>query len=564
MLPARDTFSLNRDFLIWLALDQNPFNFVEGKGINYFFRKNLPGICLPHPSTLSTVCLRDVYEMVEEKVKEDLRKCSHITLMFDGWTDRHNGFHYLGLRAKIIRDDWSIPIITLSTKLCPQDAQGMADHILTVLANFLPLEDFRKKTLFTAHDGASVMLKTSRLLEVTTATHCLAHVLHLLLVTGGINRIPDLLGILKKCKAIVNTLHFKGQLLKEEVKRTNERLQAEELLGMIEKTSQVQKADEAVAPFQEPEEEVVSSEEEEVTLAGPEKVSKVKRSFRLYNDVPTRWNSTYFMLKSLIDLEEETTQALKKTGSYDKLLLKQEWAVLKQVCGFLESFNDFTNIVSGGSACLSLVPLIRSEIQDLCEAKPADVSELKELKKNLLKNLDKRMSLNDTILLSTLLDPNSKNLKSLDLTHSQKVDMLEKACMNTAAEQSLERAPVQSSKAYGDEQISKKRKLLLKHCDVTKPDQEVREEISAYLSSKQPEAGDDENPEVFWKQNAAKFPRLALVARKYLTMSASSVPVESLFSVMGFMLNHRRSSMAPFRANELAFVHDNYSLYFPV
>jgi len=39
------------------------------------------------------------------------------------------------------------------------------------------------------------------------------------------------------------------------------------------------------------------------------------------------------------------------------------------------------------------------------------------------------------------------------------------------------------------------------------------------------------------------------VARKYLTISASSVPVESMFSTTGLLLNSKRSSLAPHKLN---------------
>ena len=41
----------------------------------------------------------------------------------------------------------------------------------------------------------------------------------------------------------------------------------------------------------------------------------------------------------------------------------------------------------------------------------------------------------------------------------------------------------------------------------------------------------------------------------YLTLSASSVPVESIFSLAGLVKNSRRSSVAPHCLNRLCFVH---------
>ena len=57
-------------------------------------------------------------------------------------------------------------------------------------------------------------------------------------------------------------------------------------------------------------------------------------------------------------------------------------------------------------------------------------------------------------------------------------------------------------------------------------------------------------------------PHFSQIAKVYLTLSASSVPVESMFSLAGLVKNSRRSSVAPHHLNRLCFVHDNYANFF--
>jgi len=45
----------------------------------------------------------------------------------------------------------------------------------------------------------------------------------------------------------------------------------------------------------------------------------------------------------------------------------------------------------------------------------------------------------------------------------------------------------------------------------------------------------------------------------YLTVSPDSVPVESMFSTAGNMLNSIRS-MAPYKVDMVLFIHDNYDV----
>jgi len=53
------------------------------------------------------------------------------------------------------------------------------------------------------------------------------------------------------------------------------------------------------------------------------------------------------------------------------------------------------------------------------------------------------------------------------------------------------------------------------------------------------------------------YPILAQLATVFLGMSAGSVPVESMFSITGLMLNSRRSQLAPSKLHKLTFLHDN-------
>ena len=89
-------------------------------------------------------------------------------------------------------------------------------------------------------------------------------------------------------------------------------------------------------------------------------------------------------------------------------------------------------------------------------------------------------------------------------------------------------------------------------------------EITSYLGPVAVTEEEKLSPLMFWKRNEIVFPHLSLLARVFLTPSASSVPVESLFSITGLIKNTRRSSLAPYRLNKLTFVHDNYGLFFPI
>jgi len=50
------------------------------------------------------------------------------------------------------------------------------------------------------------------------------------------------------------------------------------------------------------------------------------------------------------------------------------------------------------------------------------------------------------------------------------------------------------------------------------------------------------------------------MAKIHLAASPGSVPVEFMFSTAGYMLNSKRSSMAPYKVDMVLFIHDNFDV----
>ena len=74
-------------------------------------------------------------------------------------------------------------------------------------------------------------------------------------------------------------------------------------------------------------------------------------------------------------------------------------------------------------------------------------------------------------------------------------------------------------------------KLIQKHTVSLQshPDLRLRDQIKAYIRC-EPE-GEDDDQLSFWRSNSSKFPLLQELARDTLSQSASSVPVENMFSI---------------------------------
>ena len=333
-------------------------------------------IHIPDESTLRKKYLAEVYDTVADAVRDELANVDTLNLMIDGWSDKQNAMHYLGFRVQYVAEDWSGRVVTISVKRCGQDAESIFSHIKQELADFVP--NYAEKTIFSTHDGASTMLKVSRLLKVVGFQHCVVHSLNLLLMTDSLLKVGSVTVIVHKCKDIVNALHCKSDMLQREVKDTNNESAARNLLKKI---GEVQLIEDNDAMFIEEDKEtdaddVILTEMEDETeeshsCSKMERKSKSihhnsKPAYRLKQDMPTRWNSCLTMMRSLLQMRKEVDNCLKMIGHYEKCLKGSEWAIVKDLTAFLSHFEDLTDIISTKVTSLSLIQLIRIEIQDIC------------------------------------------------------------------------------------------------------------------------------------------------------------------------------------------------------
>ena len=104
---------------------------------------------------------------------------------------------------------------------------------------------------------------------------------------------------------------------------------------------------------------------------------------------------------------------------------------------------------------------------------------------------------------------------------------------------------------------SAKRRLLERIWNRQELETDWRDTITNYLNCR-PKAGEIDDVLLFWRNHADEFEVLQPAARYYLSLSASSVPVEAMFSITGLILNSKRAALSPAKLNCISFIHDNY------
>jgi hypothetical protein len=354
---------------------------------------------IPSPDTLSSIALEDVYQALRTALKTKLQSVNAIGLMFDGWTDRYKARPYMGVRIAFL-DDWDFKMTTLGCHVLPSHtSRAIADHISALLRDYFP--DPKKLMIFCCHDGAANMLKTSKLLKANSIQHCSSHALHLLLTVDSLNKLDEVTAILTKCRNIVTALHFKTLLVEDELASTHDKELVLKLQKRLAEVNNLLELDEQFV-----DEIPVDKEDEEDDM--PQRSHHSHRSLK--GSTPTRWNSTLYMIESIVDLEREVENALKRDGQRELCLHADELDFLKELIAFLTHFKLFTDFVGASQPVLSIVPLLKMKIRKLCITSPDEDTKITAIKAAVLAKLDHRFPDSDRIKLHQLLDPQTKNM----------------------------------------------------------------------------------------------------------------------------------------------------------
>ena len=288
---ASGTYEVNRELILWFCSDLHPFSMVEDKGMKRFFEKNTK-LTLPDPSTLSKAPLVDMYNALKQKVVAELSSHDSVCIMFDGWTDKYNRTPFMGLRVCVMSENWEMKVFTLScAPLERHDAVSVKDHVKAIMAQFFERR-FGDLRVHSVHDGAANMFAASKELGITDPQHCLAHCLHLLLMTDAIENCQGVHALIVKVKGVVKALHFKCWTLTEEMLNVADSELFQQLRN-VEDIKELLDLDERVSSIDDDDESNHGHKTRKMSM-------------------PTRWNSVFTMLESMKVLKDPATHLLKK------------------------------------------------------------------------------------------------------------------------------------------------------------------------------------------------------------------------------------------------------------
>lgn len=89
---------------------------------------------------------------------------------------------------------------------------------------------------------------------------------------------------------------------------------------------------------------------------------------RIIQQVPTRWNSTFFMFRRFILLKEAVKHCMALIEREWPVINSEDWEIMEQVCKVLQPFEEITSSVSGDKYLTGSMTIVMTNcFKDICE-----------------------------------------------------------------------------------------------------------------------------------------------------------------------------------------------------
>jgi len=280
------------------------------------------------------------------------------------------------------------------------------------------------------------------------------------------------------------------------------------------------------------------------------------------------------MLSRLLEQKRAVCLYISENNVNFDNLLSYEWKLLEECISLLKPFEEVTKIIS--SACSSIsevIPHVKTLLKYLQTYGVSEYAEIMQMKIELESSLKRRFIdlKKKAFALATLLDPRYKlQFFDAETVATVKSQFLLEALKNSCDDNSGSESEAKDTNDVGRNICYKEANLensvhrnfwdcyndiVSKKVANTDSKSPVAMELRTYCALSVIKRNDD--PFSWWKNNNQRFPKMAVMAKKYLCCPASTVYSERLFSEAGNVYETKRSRLLPDRAEHLTFLHHN-------
>ncbi|GFO47760.1 Zinc finger bed domain-containing protein 1 [Plakobranchus ocellatus] len=463
------------------------------------------------PSVRCHLVLPHIYNEEKKKVFDALQEATAVSMTTDIWSSRAMQ-GYMTVTAHFISNDWKMMSHVLETSRMVES--HTAENIASKLTRVMEEWKISDKISAVVTDNAANVVKAVGLLKEPTCaliqtcfpsdTWAVSLSLNLV-VTTALKDAEDVKPVIDAVKEIVNFFHHSV------------------------------KASDSLRELQ------------------SQQIPNQPHPLKPINDVPTRWNSTYYMLERYLELHTQVTTALCLSGRSNLCLGSETVDLIRLWIPDLKPFEVVTKEISveKTTTTAKIIPII----QLLHEALTTNGS-ASRLAQELQKQLRARFPSPQCKFLgaaSTFLDPRLKKDAFTDQSALQDVQDVLKGRMKPVNEQ--------ETRPRNDEEVSQATNSFCSKFDAKiqnylvtaahpsiKPNTEIRR-----LQEEDP-IGREQDPLKWWKDHEGLFPQLHSLAKRYLAIPATSVPSERLFSTAGELVSRKRASLGDNNINMILFL----------
>lgn len=533
-----------------IAVDNQPFSIVEDLGFNRLLQKIKPNYVIPSRKYFTDTVVPFIHTSVMAKVKNIVEEAEHISFTTDIWTSVSNDA-FISLTGHCLSKDFGQKTVVL--RVMPFPGSHTAAHISDMINEVIREFDIpsSKIHLIVRDNGANVVkgVEDAGYDSLSCFLHTLQLVIHDCILEQRI--IKD---IIADCRKLVG--HFSHSPLS---------------CTKLEKL------------------------QEENNLP----------KHKLIQNVPTRWNSTFFMLERI----HEQKQALvvycascTQLPSFDG----NKWNLIGKLACLLKVFHKITVRLSERNCLVSeIIPQVKflKHFINKASKDPRFTglgSTMSALKESLETRFD-RYTTDYNVIISTFLDPRFKadlfetstsdsckfKLENIETELAKTQEKLKQLrASETAADAMLAHSSSNESEEGGNDEeklenpneteydfdacyeemvaqsrapdsASKSRKSSQKSKLVGTSS--LKNDIAKYMAMDKVQR--EANPLQWWGDNMIVLTSLAPLAKKYLSSPPSSIESERLFSIGGNIYSPHRNRLTASNGEMLMFLNYNLRMF---